>query len=252
MTAMNRTGTRVGPEGEYWHYRGTRAGRKKKKHPAKLPSKRRSRSPEVKEESQSYRARLQQSFAPLAKPTDEERIRDAPLGLREHISSKGQKAVFCWVELTIPSLSVAKYQFPTCDGIIEERDYRIAEDPGRNIQTIAEWKQTLGRLGNRRDGAKILAGSPKFEDLAHKSGSASFIPKRIGWMKEHEFDTFSRQLAPIESDGPGERKKWNLFNEYLRPQVSDDEEDFKKPHSLSDMLCGKATACRSLNQRGVD
>jgi hypothetical protein len=100
---------------------------------------------------------------------------------------------------------------------------------------ILEWRVSMGQLLDRRDGVLIEPLDPDFNDLLHKSGSASYQPKIIERMSHHEFYRLSRSLAPIESDGPDDKEEWNLFEKYLAITL-DDLEVLKERHSLSDML----------------
>jgi hypothetical protein len=100
---------------------------------------------------------------------------------------------------------------------------------------ILEWKTSMGKLIDIRDGVPIEPMDPDFNDLLRKSGSASYKPKIVTGMSRQEFLNLSMSLAPIESDGVEDQEEWNLFGEYL-PMTFDDVEDLKEAHSLSDML----------------
>lgn len=106
-------------------------------------------------------------------------------------------------------------------------------DTGAELLTN-EWKLTLKRLMDKRDGVAIQPMSQDLHDLLHKSGSAKFVPKRLPGMDSYSFDHLTRTVAPIESDGPEDSEEWNLYDMLT---VSDTrEEDLKKRHSLSSML----------------
>lgn len=100
---------------------------------------------------------------------------------------------------------------------------------------VLEWKVSMGRLMDRRDGVPIEPLEPDFDDLLHKSGSASYQPKSITDMTDFEYFNLAHRLAPIESDGIEDKEEWNLFKEYL-PLKFDDLDDLNDQHSLSDML----------------
>lgn len=100
---------------------------------------------------------------------------------------------------------------------------------------VLEWKTSMGKLIDRRDGVSIEPMDPDFNDLLRKSGSASYKPKIIDGMSRHEFFNISMKLAPIESDGVEDQEEWNLFEHYL-PMTFDDLEGLNDRHSLSDML----------------
>jgi hypothetical protein len=104
---------------------------------------------------------------------------------------------------------------------------------------VLEWKVTLGRLIDKRDGVEIQSWddpvSKPFHDLLRKSGSAKYVPQQVPDMTTFEFDLLSGTLAPIESDGPEDEDEWDLFEQFLA--VADDENDeLKIQHSLSKTL----------------
>lgn len=109
---------------------------------------------------------------------------------------------------------------------------------------ILEWKVSMGRLIDGRDGVAVEPMDAEFDDLLRKSGSASYTPKQMEKMTFQEFHNLAGDLAPIESDGTDDRDEWNLFEQYL-PKDFDKVEDLNDPHSLSDMLelwkCDKVT-----------
>jgi hypothetical protein len=100
---------------------------------------------------------------------------------------------------------------------------------------ILEWKVSMGRLMDRRDGVPFEPLEPGFDDLLHKAGSASYKPRKITGMTDFEYLNLSHHLAPIESDGAEDQQEWSLFKQYL-PLTFDSLEDLKERHSLSDML----------------
>lgn len=100
---------------------------------------------------------------------------------------------------------------------------------------ILEWKTSMGRLMDIRDGKPIEPLDREFNDLLRKSGSASYTPKIIEGMTDFEFINLSHTLAPIESDGVDDQEEWNLFHEYL-PSKFQALDDLKEPYSLSAML----------------
>lgn len=100
---------------------------------------------------------------------------------------------------------------------------------------VLEWKVSIGRLIDRRDGMPTEPLEPDFDALLHKSGSASYQPKRITDMTDFEYFNLAHSLAPIESDGAEDQEEWNLFKQYL-PLQFEDLEDLNDRHSLSDML----------------
>ncbi|KAF2495874.1 hypothetical protein BU16DRAFT_359308 [Lophium mytilinum] len=99
---------------------------------------------------------------------------------------------------------------------------------------VLEWKWSMRKLMDRRDEVPITT-EPDLDNLHRKAGSASYEFKPINGMPDHEFFTLSIMLAPIESDGVDDQDEWNLFERYL-PRDFNNIEDFKKPHSLSDIL----------------
>jgi len=100
---------------------------------------------------------------------------------------------------------------------------------------VLEWKSSMGKLMDRRDGVSVEPLDPDFDDLLRKSGSASYQPKSIDSISRHEFLNLSIYLAPIESDGVNDQEEWNLFERYLS-MTFDELEDLNKPHSLSATL----------------
>lgn len=100
---------------------------------------------------------------------------------------------------------------------------------------VQEWKRGMNQLMATYF-ERYWLKTPYCHDLFQKSGSSSFTPKQWAGMTDHEFLLLSRQLAPIESDGRGDRKEWNLFDTYLHRVLTGHWKDLKKPHSLSDVL----------------
>jgi hypothetical protein len=100
---------------------------------------------------------------------------------------------------------------------------------------VLEWKVSMGRLMSRRDGVPDEPLEPDFDALLHKSGSASYQPKKITNMTDFEYFQLAHSLAPIESDGAEDQEEWNLFEQYL-PLQFEDLEDLNERHSLSNML----------------
>ena len=100
---------------------------------------------------------------------------------------------------------------------------------------VLEWKVSMRKLMDKRDGVPIKPLDADFDELLHKSGSASYQPKYIDGMSGHEFFNLSTHLAPVESDGVNDQNEWNLFEHYLSTTF-DELEDLNEPHSLSDML----------------
>jgi hypothetical protein len=104
---------------------------------------------------------------------------------------------------------------------------------------VLEWKVTVGRLIDKRDGVEIESwddpASKPFYDLLKKSGSAKYVPQQVPNMSTFEFILLSGTLAPIESDGPEDEDEWDLFEQFLA--VADDEDDeLKVRYSLSKTL----------------
>ena len=94
-----------------------------------------------------------------------------------------------------------------------------------------------GRLLDKRDGVEDEeqeAMPPSLENLLYKAGSSTFEPQSVPGMSGHEYFLLSHQLAPYESDGPGDAQEWNLFDSYMN--VGDDEESLYDRGSLSEML----------------
>jgi hypothetical protein len=77
---------------------------------------------------------------------------------------------------------------------------------------VLEWKDSVGRLIDRRDGVFCKPIDPAFNDLLHKPGSSSYKPKMLDGMTIHEFVNLCSSLAPIESDGVDDREEWDLFD----------------------------------------
>lgn len=112
---------------------------------------------------------------------------------------------------------------------------------GGSERLILEWKHVMKQLLCKRDGISIEPLDGDLDDLLHKSGSASYQPKRLGRVSHHERSILSKSLAPIESDGVGDEEEWNLFEQYLTVD-SNDPDSLDEPHSLSNMLDSWATA----------
>ena len=80
-----------------------------------------------------------------------------------------------------------------------------------------------------------------FDDLIHKSGSASYTPKGTAKMSRHEFFKLSMSLAPFKSDGVEDQEEWNLFEQYLT-MTFDNVEDLRRPiASVICSTCGEMT-----------
>ena len=59
---------------------------------------------------------------------------------------------------------------------------------------VSEWKVLMGRLIDRRDGEPIEDLDANFDDLLHKSGSASYEPKIIDGMSRMRSSAFLQVL----------------------------------------------------------
>ncbi|KAI1290685.1 hypothetical protein F5Y03DRAFT_401114 [Xylaria venustula] len=98
------------------------------------------------------------------------------------------------------------------------------------------WIDSMHRLIAKRDGVEREAYDPEFNDLLTNAGSASFVPpERPEHMPVFEYLNLCHTLAPIESDGPEDKREWNLINEYA-PLMFDSLDDLNETHSLSTML----------------
>lgn len=104
---------------------------------------------------------------------------------------------------------------------------------------VFEWKRLMSKLINKRDGKVNKPLDPDFDDLLHRSGSASYRPKNVDGITGHEYFILSKDLAPIETDGVDDQEEWNLFKEYL-PLNFEDIGDLNNSNSLSDTLRGWA------------
>ncbi|BCR88962.1 uncharacterized protein ACHE_50160A [Aspergillus chevalieri] len=118
-------------------------------------------------------------------------------------------------------------------GSILDGNYLV---PGGVERLVAEWKVTLGRWIDKRDGVYDESKdrlSTDFDALLRKAGSAGYqnqeMPQCMEWF---EYNILSSHLAPYESDGPGDSEEWNLFAAYLDKTP----EALGKPHTLSTML----------------
>ncbi len=81
-------------------------------------------------------------------------------------------------------------------------------------------------------------------DLLRKSGSAKYVPQQVLGMSHDQFKLLSGPLAPIESDGPGDKDEWDLFEQFL--VVADEAlDDSEVRHSLRTMLSLWSTASAS-------
>jgi hypothetical protein len=101
---------------------------------------------------------------------------------------------------------------------------------------VQEWKVLMGRLIDTREGIARGPTDPDRDDLFHKAGSASYKrPEKIEGIPVEAVRVLSGILAPIESDGPGDKDEWDLFKAYL-PLAFKKAEDLQDPHSLSTML----------------
>lgn len=107
-------------------------------------------------------------------------------------------------------------------------------DAGAERLTL-EWRVTLEKLIDKRDGVQIEPTDVAFNDLLRKSGSSKYVPQRVPNMSTFEYMLLIDTLAPIESDGPEDAEEWNLFEEYLAV-ADDDQEGLKNRHSLSETL----------------
>ena len=101
---------------------------------------------------------------------------------------------------------------------------------------LLEWKVRRGRILDERDGfeQEQEAMPPGLDNLLRKAGSSTFESQSIPRMSQHECFLLKKDLAPYESDGPGDAQEWNLFDSYLN--VENTEESLYDRHSLSRML----------------
>lgn len=98
---------------------------------------------------------------------------------------------------------------------------------------VLEWK---GRLLDKRDGVEQEPEAIPFglDNLLYRAGSSTFEPQSLPDISRHEYFLLSTELAPFESDGPGDTQEWNLFDSYLN--VDGSEESSNDRHNLSDVL----------------
>ncbi|KAK6810757.1 hypothetical protein RU639_013521 [Aspergillus parasiticus] len=107
--------------------------------------------------------------------------------------------------------------------------------PGGVERLVLQWKVTLGKWMDKRDGVYDESDrlSEEFEALLRKAGSAEYPNlARPEGMSFFEYQNLLSHLAPYESDGSGDTEEWNLFTAYLDSTA----EALDKPHSLSTML----------------
>ncbi|KKK15096.1 hypothetical protein AOCH_005601 [Aspergillus ochraceoroseus] len=108
--------------------------------------------------------------------------------------------------------------------------------PGGVERLILEWKVTRGMWIDKRDGVydeRAYYIDEGFDDLLHKAGSSTYIPRgRPAGLDLYEHYALSQLLAPNESDGPQDQQEWNLFAHYLDFTVK----TLSNPHELSMML----------------
>ena len=95
---------------------------------------------------------------------------------------------------------------------------------------VAEWKLRMYRMAVDRGQVAAVAVDPGVKNLFYDAGSAKFVPQRLGPQDSIEVQLLSHQLAPNESDGPGDAYEWNLFACYLQ------HERVIHKHHLSNML----------------
>ncbi|RDW90058.1 uncharacterized protein DSM5745_01833 [Aspergillus mulundensis] len=114
--------------------------------------------------------------------------------------------------------------------------------PGAVERLVPQWVSTRKRLIEKRDGLYDEAEQKEWENehadlmaLMLKAGSSEYKaqPARIpSGVDEATYRLLSEELAPNESDGPGDTQEWNLFKTYINPTV----EALNDPHDLSRML----------------
>ncbi|KAJ1325507.1 hypothetical protein MN608_08700 [Microdochium nivale] len=87
---------------------------------------------------------------------------------------------------------------------------------------------------------------PLHDDIAElmvNAGSASFKLRELPGLTTFEFDIMSTALAPIESDGPGDKAEWNLFHHYLTQGFVNHPERGEDPPALSVVMKNWKTDC---------
>lgn len=107
-------------------------------------------------------------------------------------------------------------------------------DAGAERLTLS-WINTRKRLIRRRDGIKtqdVEDLKPDFADLLFDAGLPLFVGKQWSGVRETEFLWLSEDIAPYESDGPGDEQSWNIFQGHL----DDRPESLNNVDELSSML----------------
>ncbi|KAH7092404.1 hypothetical protein FB567DRAFT_517137 [Paraphoma chrysanthemicola] len=99
---------------------------------------------------------------------------------------------------------------------------------------VEEWKFSIGKLIDARDGVPIDPPNAAFDDLLHRAGSASYKPASIEGMTDHVQFLLAHSLAPIESDGVDDEEEWDLFAQHLG--TLDDLGKLNEDFRLSDVL----------------
>jgi len=71
---------------------------------------------------------------------------------------------------------------------------------------LLEWKVRRGRLLDERDGVEQEqeAMPPGLDNLLYRAGSSTFEPQSVPEISGHEYFLLYKELAPCESDGPGD------------------------------------------------
>ncbi|RYP36414.1 hypothetical protein DL767_003377 [Monosporascus sp. MG133] len=83
---------------------------------------------------------------------------------------------------------------------------------------ILEWKEVLNGLIARRAGDPWPPQDLATYGILHSAGRLGFYRHKPAFLSHYEYFLHTHQLAPIESDGPGEEDEWDLFDQYYRTE----------------------------------
>ncbi|KAI9844753.1 MAG: hypothetical protein M1837_005286 [Sclerophora amabilis] len=105
---------------------------------------------------------------------------------------------------------------------------------GGTERLVQEWIAQRKRWIAERNGIQEEISNFALYYLSQMAGSSTFVPQLVPGLTRREEARLQVDLAPFESDGPGDEQEWNLFTSYLTPD--NHRATLHDRHNLSNML----------------
>lgn len=104
------------------------------------------------------------------------------------------------------------------------------------LRLILKWKFSMARLVNMRDASTIKELPQANGDVLSEADSSFHEAEQSDdEMLDGLSEMVASEMSPIESDGPEDKEKWNLFDEFL-PLPFKNVEELNVTDNLSSML----------------